>query len=348
MSPETISWELLFSAGYIVQPCRGLEPEAIPVRVTGSTLNLDTLPSSFFLPLFTESAEKSPIDISFLPEGGQQVNAVRGLVRSIAFDEITQKEHASMDLACRLAGSTYMRSGAGLFVVLLGRFSERARVMLWRFPGDESLQARMLTGALDIRLIQDAFSRESTKFKAAMFEGTPASTSFWKGRTEDRQAKSRVREVADFWVMDFLNARLALTASRGSRLLARSLRETIKKAESVEIKEALIAAAVAVKSQAGRNISFQEFATNYLPESVRPTFVKEVGGPLVAESMFQIEAETLDRELRFKSIVIDNLFIVRGPLDQFDERVTVEVTNEEGVVDVTLRGTITSQSILSR
>jgi len=93
------------------------------------------------------------------------------------------------------------------------------RVLLWKFPSEENLQANISAHGLTIKLLQDAFSRKSHYFKAAMFEGTPATTSFWTGKVEDKQAKQSVKEVADFWVTGFLNARPVLTEVRGSRIL---------------------------------------------------------------------------------------------------------------------------------
>ncbi|NVM23847.1 MAG: hypothetical protein HWN68_18965 [Desulfobacterales bacterium] len=348
MSPKTESWELLFCAGYIVWPCKGLEPDAVQDRVAGSPINVDTIPTSFFLPLFAESAERCPIDIGFALEGEKQENTVRNLVRSIAFDEPTKKAHAAQELAYRLACATTRRSPLGLFVVLAGQANEHTRVLLWKFPADESLQARISAGGITIRLIQDAFSRKSTYFKAAMFEGTPARTTFWRGKIEDKQAKHRVTEAADFWIADFLSAKPALTDARGTRLLARALRETVKQTKSVEIKEDLVAAAVAIKSQVDRNISLDEFASSYLPKDARPIFIEKAGGPALADAIFRIDRATLERELRFKSIVLDNLFIIKGPLDRFDDVVDVEPTDQEGVVEVSLRGTITSQAVQTR
>jgi hypothetical protein len=154
-------WSLGFCAGYIVQPCWGLELEVIEDHITGSAMDITSLPERFFLPLFTESAEKCPIDIAFLPENGKQENLIRGLIRSIAFEDDLQKTQAARVLACRLAHVMTKRSSAGLFVVLAGSANEVARVLLWKFPAEESLQASVSASGITITLLQDAFSRRS-------------------------------------------------------------------------------------------------------------------------------------------------------------------------------------------
>jgi len=156
---------------------------------------------------------------------------------------------AAQELACRLARATTNRSPSGLFMVLVGRLNEYIRVVLWKFPADEALQASVMTDGIAIRVLEDAFSRKSTYFKAAFFEDCPADTSFWTGKVEDKQAKHRVAEAAEFWIAGFLAARTALTSARGTRILARALRKTIQQTTCIEDKEALIAAGSVVKSQ---------------------------------------------------------------------------------------------------
>jgi hypothetical protein len=346
MISSSESWQLSFCAGYIVAPCKRLGPDAIRDRVRGATVSLDSEIASYFLPLFV-SSEGYPIDITFAPHDGEQRNDVRTLVRSIAFNDADSRSLATLELAKRLALATDERSKTGLFIVLSGLSGESSRVLLWKFPSDESLQATFRDEGLTIRLIQDAFSKQSKYFKAAMFEGTLASTSFWKGKVEDKQAKQRVKEVSDFWVIAFLAARPALTDVRGTKILARALRATIREAD-LEEKESLIASAIVIRSQPDRHISLAEFADNYLSEDIRPVFLKEVGEPEVAKAIFRIHRDTLESELGVKTIVLDNLFSVRGPLERFDDVVSVEPVEEDGIVEVSLRGRITSEKVGTR
>ena len=348
MSLKIKPWKLFFCAGYIVPPCKGLDENTIQKTVKGSSINIDSMPKDFFLSLFTEHAEKYPLDIDFTPEGGKQQNKVRSLIQSIAFDDPNKKEIATRKLAYRLANASDKRSPSGLFIVLAGRVGENTRVFLWKFPADESIQATVSDTGITIQFIQDVFSRKSTYFKAAIFEGTPASTSFWKGKVEDKQAKDQIWEASEFWIVNFLNAKPALTDTRGTKVLTRALRETIKQTKSLEKKEALVDASNVIKSQDDRNISIGEFAKQYLPEDVRSKFIKAAGGSTIADDIFKIDRVTMDMEFRLKSIVIDNLFTIRGPLDQFDRFVNIIPTDREGIVKVSLQGTITSRAILTR
>lgn len=348
MSLLTQPWQLTFGAAYIVHPGKGLEPENVQDKVLGSEISPNAIPTDFFYPLFCEVSQKCPIDVLFSSEAGRQENAVRSLIQSLAFGDASTKANVAHQLAYRLASATTNRSRSGLLVTLVGHSGEHARVVLWKFPADTTLHANVLTDGIAISVLKDAFSRKSTYFKAAFFEDTPASTAFWRGKVEDKQAKYRAKEAAEFWISGFLAAQPALTHSRGTRILARALRETIRQSSSVEAKEALIAAASVIKSQVDRNISLSDFANTYLPESERQCFIKATGVPTLADAIFTIDAATLDTELKFKSIVIDEVFTIRGPLDRFDDLVKVHPIGQDGVVQVSLQGTITSQSILLR
>lgn len=339
------SWKLSFCAGYVVPSCKNLEPKVIQENVKGSPINVNSLPIEYFHSLFADSDKKCPIDILFVSENSTQQNAVRDLIRSIAVDTLDKKAKAAHELAYRLARATDKRSPSGLFIIIAGSANGLTRVVLWKFPSDESLQAKMSSEGLIIRLIKNAFSRKSHYFKAAMFEGTPATTAFWKGKVEDNQAKQRVPEASEFWIADFLKAQSALTDSRGTKILARTVQKIIKQKNlPMETKEAVVAAATVLKSQGDSDISMRVFA-DYLPEVLRSTFIKAAGGPEIADTTFKIDPITLENELKFKSIFLDNLFMVRGPLDKFDKVVKIKSTEHKDIVEISLRGKITSQTL---
>lgn len=341
-------WTLEFCAGYFVPACSHLSSEEVSDHIQGSIIDVSTIPTSFFLPLFTTHAENAPVGVEFSPEDGQQMNQVRSLIRYIAFGSDQEKTDSSRQLAIRLASVTTKRSPDGLFVVLAGSSQDLVRVLQWKFPADETLRATIADSRLTIELIEDAFSRQNSYFKAAFFEGTEAMTSFWRGKVEDRQAKSRVTEVAEYWVLDFLTARPDMVPSRGSKILARALRLTIRDAPTIELREAGFAAALTAKGQAGRMITLQVFSYDYLPEALRESFLDHVGIPEILDSPFAIDAEALDSELKIKYIVLDEVYSVRGPLDTFDDFVTVSIPDNDGQVDVSLRGRLTKHAIVKR
>jgi len=348
MPEKDDQWRLVFCAGFIVEPSKGLQNADVEKRLKGSRVEIDALPRDFFLSLFQKPSCEYPIEIAFVSEGDGQWNSVRDLVRSILFGKTNEKETSARQLALRLALATDERSPPGLFVVLAGQTDDDHRIVLWKFPADQTLQADIMEGAIKIRLIEDAFSRESTYFKAALIEGRDTKRSLWKGKVEDRQAKHLVKGVAEFWTAGFLMASPVFTDAHGTRVMAKALKDAINANQGLEAKESIVAAARVLRTQGDRNISIGQVAADYLPKEMRGDFIASAGGPGIADDVFRLVPETLEREFRVKSITLDGKFVVRGPLDEFDDAVTVVPTPEEGIVGVSLKGKITSESLSAR
>jgi hypothetical protein len=184
-------------------------------------------------------------------------------------------------------------------------------------------------------------------YKAALFEGSASETSFWKGKVEDNQAKDTVGEVAEFWTANFLSARSVLTDVHGTRLACKALKKVIDKTKSPDAKEDLVAAARVLRGQSGRQISLDDITNDYMPEESRADFL-EATGPEIAHQIFRLDQKTLESQLRLKSIMLDDKFMVRGPLEEFDDAVTMKPIGEDEEVEVSLRGRVTSESVKTR
>lgn len=325
-----------------------MDSEEVESHLQGSPVPLNEALIEFFLPLFSKNKDEYSLEIVFLSEGGEQQNEARALIRSVAFGKQKARENASLKLASRLGLVTDRRSKPGLLIVLYGRKADLHRILLWKFPADESLQVMISAGKISIQVIKDAFSRQSSYFKAAMFEGAEADTALWKGQVDDKQAKPRVQPSAEFWIHDFLAARSVFTPVHGTRVASKALKKVIERAKDVQTKGDLVSAARVLRTQGGRNVSFGEIADNYLPPESREDFLKATGGSQLAEETFRLVPEILERELRLKSIMLDDKFIVSGPLPEFDEVVGVRSTGTADQVEVSLKGKITSESIKTR
>lgn len=342
------TWSFKFCAGYIVESCKGLETSEIEGLVLGSQIDVKVIPATFFLPLFSTPPADYPLDIAFVSENSTQTNEVRTLIRRIAINGSADKEDDSRKLALRLASVTDKRSQSGLFVILAGIKDDSHRILLWKFPADESLRAHITKGSIRIELIESAFSKRAMYYKAAMFEGSAAETSFWKGKVEDNQAKYTMGEAAEFWIEDFLSARSVLTDVHGTRVVSKALRMLIDKTESADTKQGLVAAARVLRGRSGRQISLNDIANDYVPEESRADFLEATGPPEVAQQRFRLDRQILESQLRFKSIMLDSKFMVKGPLEEFDDAVTITPTGEDEEVEVSLKGRVTSESVKTR
>jgi len=345
-------WSISYCAGYIVPPCKGLEPEDVIEQINGAPVSLESEVINYFRPLFVDSWNTCTIEIAFLPiednEGEfEQYNPIRDMVRKIADGSLDEKTTCSKQLALQLALASDRRSPTGLFVVVAGNLADESRVTLFKFPADESRQAVFSRDGLSIQVVENAFSRKTNYFKAAVFQGNASNNAFWIGRVEDKQATQRIYEVSDLWAIRFLQSAPQLTSSRGTRLLARALRDLINDLDDPDTQQSLLAAATTIRSQEDRNISLGEFAEQYLPAEVRQPFLDALGEPTLANAVFQVDRTTLDEQLGVRTIVLDNRFSVTGPIDDFENREFFEMTSpdENGLVQITLRGYIVGQRI---
>ncbi len=349
MSLDT-DWTIMFCAGYIVPPSKHVSKLTdVLVTIEGSTFDLNPSTHRYFYPRFVSSPTSCTIEIGFTHTDGVQQNDVRDLIRKMAFGDNDVRASASHTLAARLGHATDRRSPAGLFVSLVGENGQSRRVVFFKFPADESLQATFAEEGLSINVIEGAFSRKTDFFKAAVYEGRDTDTALWGGRVEDKQSGSRIHEVSDYWVMGFLRSVPQLTTARGTRLLTKALKTTINKSEDPDEQYALMAAATAIKSQADRNITLREFTEGYLPEAIRERFLREVGNPTLADAPFRIDESVLDQQLAFRTIVLHNRFSVSGPPEGFQNPdIFTQVDSVDSGVALTIRGRIVDQKLRAR
>lgn len=345
-----MAWDLTFAAAYVVDPGRGCTVEEVEQRIRGSRTEIEAFPMEFFRPLFEQNLDSWPIDVLFTTQDGNQENAVRTQIRRLAFpSDREEATAAAKDLAGRLCRATRKNSKQGLLVILVGQLGNenawKARIVLWKFPSDISLQADLSADVIGLQ-VREAFSAGSTFAKAAMFEGTPAETSFWTGYVEDKQTKQSPVEVRKFWVEEFLGAELSMTGVRGTQLLSRTLRALTRQSDlSSDAKERVIASAVLAKNLVRQVISFQDFADSYLPPEVGDSFIQAIGGPRVARMAFEVDGDVLDRETGYKTLSLENGFMIRGPLSQFDDVVKVTPTSDDGSVTISIQGVIASETL---
>lgn len=341
-------WELTHCAGYIVPPCKDMEEDKAIDQIQGSSINVDKTPviQSYFRPLFDKVYEDCNISVRFVNFGdnGDQQNDIRDLIRVLAFSTQTEeKERASKTLALRLAIASDQRSQKGLFIVAAGYSSEsnKYQVVLWKFPADQSIQATFDDTGISVQLIEGAFSRNLKYFKASVFRDEEADTSFWEGLVEDRQST----EGTKFWIEGFLKATPNLTNVRATRLIAQTLKEIINEEPNYKIQDGIISAVIAVKSQKDRSITFKEISNNYLPESVRDQFEKQLSA--VLEIPFMIDIDTLNEQFGVRTIIInsnDKRINVAALINDFDDIVDVQ-DDLDGITRIVITGEIAGGSV---
>jgi hypothetical protein len=215
--------------------------------------------------------------------------------------------------------------------------------LLWIFPRDEAFRLRHGSGGPAIEVLTDVFSQTSRLRKAAQFQGRQLRSDFLSGRVLDFQADHASRDVADFWIGRFLECRLGIAGDAGTRLLARTVRKAYEVCDSLEDREILYTAVMAIRRSPRERVSPQDFADRYLSGRARDIFINAAPNADGLSSAFDFQRELFDATLQFRIFQLRTGVFVSSPLTEVGESVQITEGQErrlscEGeIVDERLR-----------
>lgn len=268
---------------------------------------------------------RTSIDFRF--DGDSRANDVRQLLLDFSFGEPSTAKAAGVALARRLSHAMDRRSTACLFVpaALQNESGSRRRVSLWTFPRDEAFHFSQDASGPSIEVMTDIFSQGSRLRKAALFEGRNIRTEFLSGRALDFQADSASRDLADFWIKRFLDCQFGLHDEAGTRQLARAVRKAYEVAESLDAKEQLYSAIIAMRRSPQKRVSMRDFARRYLDGEANEAFMAAVPDE-IAGSVFQFQTDLFDQTLKFRVFRLEGDVFVSSPVTEIGK--SVRVTGE--------------------
>jgi hypothetical protein len=263
--------------------------------------------------------------VDFVFDTDTRSNEVRQHLLNFAFGEGATAKSAGVALASRLAHAMDRRSTACLFIPAAMRARTRRRVSLWTFPRDEAFQFRQDATGPSIQVVTNIFSQSSTLRKAALFDGRNARSDFLGGKALDFQANSVSRDLADFWIKRFLTCQFGIHDEAGTRLLARTVRKAYELCASLNAKEQLYAAIMAIRSSPRRRVSLRDFANRYLDGEARDQFLSAAPEEN-AGSTFDFKRELFDQALKFRVFRLSSDVFVSSPVTEIGRSVHVRGT----------------------
>ncbi|MDP4200853.1 MAG: hypothetical protein Q8922_10380 [Bacteroidota bacterium] len=338
--------QVVFSFAASVPPGKDAMREVAHVpQIRYSQPQMGTTAQTYFKELFNKSAEECKVEIQFR-SGGSQDNLVRDtLVAICGTEDIDEKRRLATGLAHRLYSVTDHRNKTGLFTIIEGKRGNKHRVLLTRFREDEVITTNPRNdGTIDLEVIMEAFTKKSQFYKSALFEDEHSRSMFWNGRIVDKQITKTHNDVSRYWMSDFLNAQSSLTSRQGTTNLARYIKTAIEKEESVNGKQALIAASVLLNQRAGENFSVRQFCETYLSDDIARRFRSVVKSELEFESMFEINAEVLDSEIGSTLLSLANGIQLSVPTFLYSNSVH-EVRMDDGGTEVTVTGKVVNKKL---
>lgn len=326
---------------YPVEPQRTAPPEAF-VDPVGSRIDWTAELEGALAAALAAARRMTSVDLRLDTDPRNRTSEVRDAVMRFAFEyQHASAEAAATALARRLSASMDERSKPCLFLAAAYRDSAPApqrQVALWIFPRDEAFRFHAMT----IELLNDIFSRSSRLRKLALFEGRQIRSHFITAQALDFQA-SEIDEVARFWIDRFLDAQLSISDEAGTRLLAQAISRVSEGELSLDEREQLQAAAIAVRTMPQPRWSLEEFANQMLSGDLRTRFLAEAPNDETRRSVFGFERTVFEDSLRTRIFRLDSGVTVYSPIEQVGQSVHVvrtrgAVAAAEDVVSANARG----------
>ena len=198
--------------------------------------------------VFDRASHECDIDIVFQPDrdGRQQNDCRDAIIKIVAAPTVVH----GRAIAKRLQAVTTNRSGLGLLFLMKGDNDNVDTVVISRFPADQGVVAQENAEQLSVEFLERVFMKSAKAYKSAIYSSDSLQRGFWDGRAVDRQI-SGPRELSDYWIRDLLQSELRTTGPAGTKRLAVAVREAIRSADTLELRQELISAAGLMRGQAG-------------------------------------------------------------------------------------------------
>jgi len=336
--------DIVSQCSFLVPPGKNLEN---PPATQGTILPLQGNLYRMLSDLFRRSDRECDIPIRFVrAENGSQQN----MVRTMLIDYIADPDlPCGRALANRLRDFTTNRPGLGLLFLILGRDSgtgER-KVALCRFPADVGILAEPEEDGLKVEFIERIFMKNPQKYKAAVYRGTSLEGRFWSGYAVDRQLNSPDRQIADYWIHDFLASDFYTTSKAGSKMFAFAVRVATKTASSVEIQQELINLRVTARRFAGQAISIDGLVnTLRLSEEARLAIASALRNENLMRDQFILDDEEFARYAACTSVKLDTGGVMTAPSDSFDDVFKRQAIDEDShLYEFVAEGTIVEETL---
>lgn len=291
-----------------------------------------------------ELLERKKIEVDLEVDHDSRTSETRDLLLDYAFGNTQRPAASARRLAIRLANAMDARSAECLLVLAAYRDGDQRQVSLWTFPREEAFRFRHASRRPAIELLTDIFSRESRLRKGALFAGRRIPPDFVRGGALDFQAGSRVKLAADFWIVEFLAARLAVSSKAATLLLAGAIANTHASVTLPEERTQLFAGVIALKANPQKRWTMRSFAESFLDEHVRPLFLEHVTalGNMPLGQAFGLDPDVLERKLNIRAFELESGVLVSSPLGEVGESVHVDGDQ------LKVEGTIKSERMKAR
>ena len=267
--------------------------------------------------IFDNSDSDCNIPIVFVSEDQAQNNAVRDEVVQLV---TTKSLNEGKILAERLQRATTEKSGMGLIFFTIGSNEEEHKIVISRFPADEGIVANRQSTTLKVEFVEEVFLKSAYSYKSAMYKFEIPNHDLWSGFAVDKQVNHGAKEVAAYWINDFLRSDFQTTPKQGTKRLALALRNAIANTTDTEIKHEIASCAKLAKNISNKAMSISEFCDQFhLSDGAKEKICSQVTPSRLLNDKFVFDKAEFDKHLSYKMVELDNGAILSAQASKFDD-----------------------------
>lgn len=326
---------------FLVHPAKGTDEQP---DIGGTAVSRAGQLGEMLNRVFDRAALECDIAIVFRPdENGRQENECRDDVVKYVRDATMANGRR---LARRLQSVTTNRSGLGLLFLMTGVDGQRSKLVIFRFPADQGIIAEEDHERLSVEFLERIFMKSAKAYKSAMYASDSLDRGFWDGRAIDRQI-SGPKEVSDYWVQEFLMSDLRTTGPAGTKRLAVALRSAVQGADSLEVRQELIATAALLRGQDGRTVSARRLIEDLgLSRAASDELERRLPRAELMDETFRFDGEEFARHVLYRLIELDNGGVLLADDRSFSDVFEVSVLDPaEGLVRYSTEGHVVDERL---
>ncbi|MDO6421551.1 hypothetical protein [Saccharophagus degradans] len=312
-------------------------------EISGATIPKEGKLFNMLSGLFDSSESDCNIPIIFLTEDDSQNNSVRDEVVKLA----TSKSIGDGKiLAQRLQLATTEKSGMGLIFFTIGSDGANHKIVISRFPADEGIVAERSSNTLKVEFVEEVFLKSAYSYKAVMYQFPIPNHDLWTGFAVDKQVNHGAKEVAAYWISDFLKSDFQTTPKQGTKRLAMALRDAISSCQDANTKHEIVSSAKLAKNIPNKAMSIEEFCDQFhLSDGAKQQICSQVKPARLLKDKFVFDRGEFDKHLSYKMVELDNGAILSAQASKFDDCFEATSTENDNSVRFVTSGRVIDEKL---
>jgi hypothetical protein len=200
-----------------------------------------------------------------------------------------------------------------------GEVAGQQQLVLARFPADQGVIAEEHERHLSVEFVERVFMKSAKTYKSALYSSESPEEEFWEGRAIDLQI-SGPRELSDYWIREFLASELRTTGPAGTMRLAVALRNSIRSADDMGVRQELISAAHLLRGRHGQRRSSRNLVEQLgLSPAASTALESSFAHAGLMDEVFEFDRDEFERHAPYRAVELDNGALLVGENARFNE-----------------------------